>query len=163
MFGRNAKAQDKVRSDASPTEPVREPKAAKPRPTTSSPPGFLALFAPRAARPIATLTRAVAAARQGDYDSGIEIAARGPVGALVEGFNGLLEALRAREAATAARVARLEQIVADQDVALRQFEATALAAETARTDILATLGRQIRTQVEGAAGLASAIAPRLVP
>ncbi|MDP3661001.1 EAL domain-containing protein [Phenylobacterium sp.] len=116
------------------------------------------------AGPILALTRAMGEMRERrDFEQGPDIAADDEVGDLVDGFNAMLAEIRTRDGEIARHVAGLEHTVAQRTSDLVDAKEAADAANSAKSDFLATMSHEIRTPMNGIMVMAEMLAAGDVP
>jgi two-component system sensor histidine kinase BarA len=114
--------------------------------------------------PILALTDAMAKVQADhDYQRTADIAADDEVGDLVTGFNAMLGQIRDRDTAIARHMAGLEQTVAERTADLSAAKDAADAANSAKSDFLATMSHEIRTPMNGIMVMAEMLAAGDVP
>ena len=115
-------------------------------------------------RPVEALTRSMADVQADhDYERTVEIAADDEVAELVGGFNRMLGEIRARDQRIAAHMAGLEQEVAERTADFRAAKDAAEAANSAKSDFLATMSHEIRTPMNGTMVMAEMLAGGELP
>lgn len=115
-------------------------------------------------RPIQALTRAIADLRSGrDFSGRVEVTANDETADLVDGFNALISEVRARDAALEAHLAGLERTVEQRTADLRAAKDAADAANSAKSDFLATMSHEIRTPMNGIMVMAEMLATSEMP
>jgi hypothetical protein len=108
---------------------------------------------------LAVLSEAVKAVRDGRDQGAIgDGPPDGDLSDLIVGFNEMLEAIRARDAAAAARVTELESAISDGAQALKLAKEATEAARRATRDFRAAVGDEIRAPVRGVATIAAMLA-----
>jgi EAL domain-containing protein (putative c-di-GMP-specific phosphodiesterase class I)/signal transduction histidine kinase/CheY-like chemotaxis protein len=118
----------------------------------------------RITSPVLALTDAMARVRTDhDYTRPVAIEADGEVGDLVDGFNAMLGQIRDRDSAIADHMASLEQTVAERTADLSAARDAADAANSAKSDFLATMSHEIRTPMNGIMVMAEMLAASEVP
>jgi EAL domain-containing protein (putative c-di-GMP-specific phosphodiesterase class I)/signal transduction histidine kinase/DNA-binding NarL/FixJ family response regulator len=109
--------------------------------------------------PIVGLTRAMAQVRQTrSYHLSATFKSDDEIGDLVEGFNGMLGEIRARDLQLANHVANLEREVDERTEDLLAAKNTAEAANASKSDFLATMSHEIRTPMNGIMVMAEMLA-----
>jgi signal transduction histidine kinase/CheY-like chemotaxis protein/HPt (histidine-containing phosphotransfer) domain-containing protein len=118
----------------------------------------------RIARPILTLTDAMRGVQEThDFDRSVNIPADGEVEALVAGFNRMLSEIRMRDGRIAAQMAGLESEVEARTADLVIAKDAAEAANSAKSDFLATMSHEIRTPMNGVMAMAEILAAGELP
>ena len=118
----------------------------------------------RIAGPILALTRSMGEVRaKHDYSGKVEVDSDDEVGALVDGFNAMLGEIRRRDRKIAAQVAGLERTVAERTADLVAAKDEADAANSAKSDFLATMSHEIRTPMNGVMVMAEMLAAGDMP
>jgi EAL domain-containing protein (putative c-di-GMP-specific phosphodiesterase class I)/signal transduction histidine kinase/CheY-like chemotaxis protein len=118
----------------------------------------------RIAGPIVALTQAMNGVREThDYSGTAYIEADDEVGELVDGFNAMLTQVRNRDAALAEHLSGLERTVAERTADLRLAKDAADAANSAKSDFLATMSHEIRTPMNGVMVMAEMLAAGEMP
>lgn len=118
----------------------------------------------RIARPILMLTEAMRRVQEShDFGHNVDVGADGEVAALVTGFNRMLSEIRTRDERIAAQVAGLESEVAARTADLVFARDSAEAANSAKSDFLATMSHEIRTPMHGVIAMAELLAGSRLP
>ncbi|MFI4933997.1 MAG: ATP-binding protein [Caulobacterales bacterium] len=118
----------------------------------------------RISGPVVALTAAMQEVREShDYGRTADIAADDEVGDLVDGFNEMLSEIRTRDQALAAHMAGLEKTVAQRTHDLKLAKDAAEAANSAKSDFLATMSHEIRTPMNGVMVMAEMLAAGELP
>ncbi|CAL4866403.1 Sensor histidine kinase RcsC [Asticcacaulis sp. MM231] len=117
-------------------------------------------------RPLTELTASVEAiSYHGDYSRRVEtkVDARDEIGTLVTGFNAMIDAIRVRDGKLEAHLICLENQVAERTRDYQDARDEAMAANTAKSDFLATLSREIRTPMSSVMVMAELLAAESLP
>ncbi|MDB5433414.1 MAG: hypothetical protein JWP35_4530 [Caulobacter sp.] len=118
----------------------------------------------RITNPILALTAAMESIRRThDYSQPAQVAADDEVAALVDGFNAMLSEIRTRDGEIAGHVEGLEATVAERTADLVEAKEAADAANSAKSDFLATMSHEIRTPMNGIMVMAEMLAAGDVP
>ncbi|MCU1675578.1 MAG: Histidine kinase, partial [Frankiales bacterium] len=107
-------------------------------------------------RPVVAITDFVrdAAARDDTTAASLRVSDRAELGVLADGINGLLDRIRAREAALRDLNASLQQQVGDRTKDLRDAIVAAEAANQSKSEFLANMSHEIRTPMTAILGYA---------
>ncbi|HEX8234231.1 MAG TPA: EAL domain-containing protein [Caulobacteraceae bacterium] len=118
----------------------------------------------RITRPIVDLTRSMhEVQRSHDFAREVEISSNDEVGELVRGFNRMMAEIRARDEKIADHVEGLERTVEARTADYRVARNEAEAANSAKSDFLATMSHEIRTPMNGIMVMAEMLAAGELP
>ncbi len=114
-------------------------------------------------RPLADLSASVEAIAAGDFTKRVPSAGKDELGALVDGYNAMLDAIGERDAKIAEQVRGLESEVAERTSDYLSARDDAMAANAAKSDFLATMSHEIRTPMNGVMVMAEMLAAESLP
>ena len=118
----------------------------------------------RISDPILALTTSMDEVRENhDYGRTVAVDSDDEVGALVDGFNAMLDEIRHRDRTIADHMAGLERTVAERTADLVAAKDEAIAANSAKSDFLATMSHEIRTPMNGVMVMAEMLAAGELP
>ncbi len=115
-------------------------------------------------RPLLRLTETMGAIRaRHDYSVTLESPSRDEIGVLVSGFNAMIGDIRERDHRLARHREKLEEEVAERTSDLKTAKEAAEAANSAKSDFLATMSHEVRTPMNGILVMAELLAAGDLP